>query len=74
MLPVELPVEHIVAATLQLGDDAATAAVYRKHPVAHAVEDKYARGAGPPGRAMSPGENASTCVKRSPLVIPKESA
>jgi hypothetical protein len=27
-----------------------------------------------PAGAMSPGENASTCVKRSPLVIPKESA
>src|SRR5215204_7044287 len=51
---VELPVEHVVAAALYLGNDPAAAAVYREHIVAHAVGDEDARGAGVPGRSHEP--------------------
>ena len=74
MSPVKLAVEHIVVGVLELGNDLAAAVVYWQHPVARAVGDEDARRADLPGRGHEPGENAITCVKRPPLVIPKESA
>src|ERR671920_2350141 len=54
MSPVKLAVEHLVAATLQLRDDPAAAAVYRQYPIARAVGDEDARRAGLPGRRHEP--------------------
>ena len=74
MLPVELPVEHIEAATLQLGTILRLQRSIGSTPSRTPWETNMRGEPVRPAGAMSPGENASTCVKRSPLVIPKESA
>jgi hypothetical protein len=45
---VELSVAHVVAATLQLGNNPAAAPAYREHPVARAVGDEEAPSEKPP--------------------------
>src|SRR5919205_4424126 len=50
MAATELSVAHFIAGTLELGDDAATALLYRQPPVVCSVRDEDAGGAHLTGR------------------------